>query len=344
VLEERLASQTADIDQAIQSAVEKTVAKAMMGAENQPLVSQADLDSIKQTTQQQFMQLQARLLKLKEAGLGIEPSQEKTETLDLLEQKIQTQIGVIGTKLATLFDFKTHQQAASSQQPLSGLQIQQWIISINTQWILQGRVEQTKQQLLALEQAITLSELPKATTLARLIGQDLTRLESLENSSSDQAAMNTQTLTQAILGLKLSRINTSDTSNKPENGVMKNGEKISVGEEISSESAWDQLIGRFGQMISLKKRESATEQTKVESLVMQDVLLQRALLLVDRIDWALQTQSASHLNLAIADLEGFIAAHFQVQQSHFETLLQPYKVQQFTLRQPLEILSLQSES
>jgi hypothetical protein len=144
--------------------------------------------------------------------------------------------------------------------------------------------------------------------------------------------------------LKLSGIKTSDTINKPENGEMKNGEKISVGEEISSESAWDQLIGRFGQMISLKKRESATEQTKVESLVMQDVLVQRGLLLVDRIDWALQTQSASHLSLAIADLEGFIATHFQAQESHFETLLQPYKVQQFTLRQPLAILSLQPES
>ncbi len=361
-LEARLTSQAASV----QKTVETAVVKALADTENQPLVSQADLDGIKQSMQLQLEQLQERLLGLKETvtpqlqksqeGIdqivesaneitgALKPSKETEEQLKLLEQKLQIQMGEIGVKLAKLFDSNAHQSTLSAQQALTSSQIQQWIVAINTQWMLQGRVEQTSQQLLALEQAIGLSDLTSATALARLIGQDLANLDTLQKASNESDALNTQDLKQAIRTLTLTDIKATDIINNTANGVVDSkGERISVGEEISSESALDQLIERFGQMVSLKKRDTSTEQTKVESLVMHDVLVQRGLLLVDRIDWALQTQSTAGLTSAIADLEGFIASHFKAQVTEFTALLQPFKSQSFKLRQPLAILSLQSE-
>ena len=363
LLESRLVAQEVKVVDA-QKGIESAIAEALANSENKPLVSQADLDALKKSTEQRLIELQAHLQSLKEtATVPLEKAQEATEQLldsaieasqatglpedaiKPLVEKLQTQIDGLGSKLSELFDFNSQQKTLTSQQALSAFQIQQWIVEINGQWLMQGRAEQTTQQLLALEQAVGLSDFPEMTTLARLIGQDLAHLELIMTRKQTEEHFNTQALQAAVnqLSLKDSKVEMMDNKPASEVHAAASDEKINLGEEISSESALDQLMTRLGQMISLKKRETSAEQTHVESVIMQDVLIQRGLLLVDRIDWALQTKSQDGLSLAMVDLQTFINTHFMKQSQEFSQLLAPLKDVTFELRQPLAILSVQSE-
>lgn len=362
-LESRLATQEIkELD--AQKTIEAAITEALTRSENRLLVSQADLDELKKSVQQQLVQLQESLQPLKEtASLQLEKVQEGTESLlgsaieasnssviseasvKPLADKLQTQIDELGSKISELFDFNSHQQALTTQQALSAFQIQQWIVEINTQWLMQGRIEQTAQQLLALEQAVGLSDFPEVTTLARLIGQDLTRLELLQKSVQKDVLVSTQGLKAAVNKLsandnKALKANNKSTSEAP---TRASNEKIYLGEEISSQSALDQLLARFGQMVSLKKRETSAEQTQVESMIMHDVLVQRVLLLIDRIDWAVETESVNGLSIALADLQTFIDTHFVSQSQEFSRHLESFKTVTFDLRQPLAIMAVHTE-
>lgn len=347
-LESRVAAQEAkELDS--QKAIEAAITKALTQSEKRPLVTQADLNALKKSTQQQLIELQQRLNSLKESsGLPIDKDEEGNEQrldsaieapIKKVEVKLQAQIDEMSSKLSELSDFN------SPRQPLNAVQIQQWIVEINTQWLIQGHAEQTAQQLLALEQVVALSDFSKTTTLARLIGQDLAHLERLQKSAQAGALVNIQALKAAVnklstndyQGSKANSKSTSETSATP------GSEKIALGDEISSESALDQLMARFGQLISLKKRETSTEQTQIELLIMHDVLVQRGLLLVDRIDWAVETKSSKGLSLAVTDLQTFIDTHFASQSLAFSHLLEPFKRLTFDVRQPLAIMAVHSE-
>ncbi len=337
-LESRLAAQEAkQLDS--QKSIESAVTEALTRSENNPLVSQADLDELKKSMQQKLDQLLGSAIEVPKSSVISEAS------IKPLAEKLQTQIDDLGSKLSKLFDFNSHQQVLTTQQALSAFQIQQWIVEINTQWLMQGRVEQTSQQLLALEQAVGLSDFPEVTTLARLIGQDLTRLELLQKSVPRDILVNIQAIKEAVNKLSANDIKTSKANNNSisEAAAKASNEKIYLGEEISSQSALDQLLSRFGQLVSLKKRETSAEQTQVESLIMHDVLVQRALLLVDRIDWALETESVNGLSIATADLQTFIETHFESHSLEFSALLEPLKTVTFELRQPLAIMAVQTK-
>lgn len=337
-LESRLAAQEAkEVDS--QKVIESAITKALTRSENRPLVSQADLDELQKSIQQQLDQLLDSAIEAPKSSVISEAS------IKPLAQKLQTQIDDLGSKLSELFDFNSQQQVLTTQQALSAFQIQQWIVEINTQWLMQGRIEQTSQQLLALEQSVGLSDFPEVTTLARLIGQDLTRLELLQKNVQRDALVNTQVLKSTVNklsanGNKALKANSNSTSETP---ATASNEKIHLGEEISSQSALDQLMARFGEMISLKKRATSTEQTQIESMIMHDVLVQRALLLIDRIDWALETESVNGLSIATADLQTFIDTHFESQSLEFSDLLKPFKTVMFELRKPLAIMAVQTE-
>lgn len=350
-LESRLAALEAkEVDS--QQAIEAAITEALSRSENRPLVSQADLDELQKSIQQQLIQLKEPLASFKETEKLLDSAIEAPKSsvisetsIKPLAEKLQTQIDELGSKLSELFDFNTQQQVLTTQQALSAFQIQQWIVEINTQWLMQGPIEQTAQQLLALEQAVGLSDFPEVTKLARLIGQDLTRLELLQKNVQRDALVNTQALKVAVNklsanGNKALKANTESTSETP---ATASNEKIHLGEEISSQSAFDQLMARFGEMISLKKRATSTEQTQIESMIMHDVLVQRALLLIDRIDWALETESVNRLSIATADLQTFIDTHFESQSQEFSDLLKPFKTVTFELRQPLAIMAVQTE-
>ena len=354
-LEERLNSQSELLDQRIQELVSANLTQP----ENQSVITKADLNSLQELSQTQITQLQANLETLSTEVSGqvegalsriselkssaettMKPSDDQLAALSQLEEKLQGQLAGIGGKLTELFDFKSSQQALPKQfsattPKLALPQIQLWAAEINTQWLLKGQTEAATQQLLALEQAIALSKLTESNQLSRLLGQDLAYLEQQHVSPQANSELNTLALKEAINSLDVPKAvsNVSPSSETTETAV------ISASEQLDSQSAFDQLKDKLSNMISFKKRDDAS-QTQVETLLLKDVVIQRALLLVDRIDWALQSQSASQLYAGVNALQSFIDQNFSANSAQFSELLKPFAEAEFVQRKPLALSSL----
>lgn len=339
VLEAKIADQ--------QTSIESTV-NTLLDPENKPAVSQADLNAIKINTDKELAKLQENLANLSEqaseqmnkalsqlneaakgAQNSLKPSEEQLTELSELEKKLQSQLQSMTAKLSELFLFKNEQQALATQSPvlkldmpLDSLQIQQWIVEINTQWILNGRTDETRQQLLALEQAVSLSDFTYTSQLARLIGQDLGYLSQFKQRFENSPLPNTEALKKAATELIASKQSVAKTD------VPKEEQK-----------GFDGLLAKFSQMITLKKR-SEEGQTEVDALLANDVLIQRLALLIDRLDWGLKTQSVETVNKAVEDISGFIDRHYKSQNEAFAELLTTFKNLEFASKQPLSIMQL----
>ena len=335
--------------------IDTQVNQALSKAENKPIVTQADLSAIKEQTQQQLIQLQDKLTGLTgQAGQQVEqaltqlnqmaqnaqqelqPTEQQLNALKELEQKFQTQLNGLGDKLTELFEFKAEQQVLTKQppvlkldMPLDSLQIQQWIVEINTQWLLNGRVAETQQQLLALEQAASLSDFVYTTQLARLIGQDLGYLKQLEDNALRSPLPDTQIIKEAVDQLTVNNM----AKPAPQTG-------INTSDANDGASALDGLLEKFSQMITVKKRPEEGAASEVDSLLISDVLLQRLSLLVDRLDWGLQTHSADTVKQAVADIKQFIKRHYAKEFSEFNLLLEPFESVQFPSKNSLAIMKL----
>lgn len=335
--------------------VDTQVNQALSKAENKPLVTQADLSAIQEKTEQQITQLQEKLASLSgQAGQQVEqaltqlnqmaqnaqqdlqPTEQQLNALKELEQKLQSQLNGLGDKLGELFEFKAEQQVLTKQppvlkldMPLDSLQIQQWIVEINTQWLLNGRVAETEQQLLALEQAASLSDFVYTTQLARLIGQDLGYLKQLEDDSLKNPMPSTQTIKETVN--KLTVNNMAKPALQPTNNAL---------EANDGASALDGLLDKFSQMITVKKRPEEGASSEVDSLLISDVLLQRLSLLVDRLDWGLQIHSETTVKQAVTDIKQFIQRHYAKEFSEFNLLLEPFESLEFPSKNSLAIMKL----
>lgn len=303
----------------------------------------AELDSQLQSLQSQLSQasenageeLSSALTDLNEKAQSMLPQAD--EKLQSLEQSFESKLGELSQGISELFAFKQQQesfnseeQASLSTSALNSLQIQQWIIEINTQWMLRGNVEETRKQLFALEQAVNLSDFEYSNPLARLIGQDLNYLEQWLADSQQQVALDTQRLSAAIAKLELSQITENSEASAAENTTN----------ESSTESASDSLMAKFSQLISVKKREDGAALSDVNKLLLNDVLKQRLALLVDRLNWSLSTRSSSLLEQAVSDFEGFIKTYYPANETEFSELLAPFKEIRFVDKQPLSITRL----
>ena len=314
------------------------VAQALQAPENQPAISQADVDAVKQqmedfkssveTTLNDYAekaktwgeQAQAQTEKAVDA---LEPSEADKQALkeksQALQAEVENQLQQMGRQLSDLFNFKKEQQErnelmqqkdselamqqemqqeqqATNPTPLTSLQVQQWMVEINTQWMLTGNVAQTKQQLMALEQAIGVSDLPEKMTLVRRIGEDLNQLDSLVNSEQVNHSASVDKLRAFIQDLPQPEANRS---------VPRETKTESVEPQTTTEalSGWDKLVVKFSELFTVRKRESTQELTQVETLMMHDVLVQRGLLLADRVQWALDSQSAEMLSSTLDQFE-----------------------------------------
>ena len=350
-----LESRVQEQEESLVERIDTQVNQALSRVENKPIVTQADLSAIQEQTQQQLTQLQEKLAGLTgQAGQQVEqaltqlnqmaqnaqqelkPTENQLNALKELEQKLQSQLNGLGDKLTELFDFKTEQQVLTKQppvlkldMPLDSLQIQQWIVEINTQWILNGRVAETQQQLLALEQAASLSDFIYTTQLARLIGQDLGYLKQLEDEDLRNPLPDTQSIKNVINQLTVKNM----ASPALQSGINRT-------DESNRTSALDGLLEKFSQLITVKKRPEDGSSSEVDSLLINDVLLQRLSLLVDRLDWGLQTHSADTVKQAVADIKQFIQRHYAKEFSEFTLLLAPFESVQFPRKNSLAIMKL----
>ncbi|WP_029406518.1 hypothetical protein [Thiomicrorhabdus sp. Milos-T2] len=344
--------------QIIADSVKSEVKKSLQDPENAPAVTQADLSQIQQQTQQQIKQLKETVAQLggqsseqldqalkqlqsmtQKAQQELQPNDAQLKALADLEKNLQNQINGFAKKLSELFLFKEEQQVLTKQppvlkldMPLDSLQIQQWIVEINTQWILNGRVDKTQKQLLALEQAASLSDFSHTTALARLIGQDLGYLKQVKDKQNKPSQISTDALKEAVNQLSAKNLFTASQR-----------EIDQANAESQSESGLDKLMTKFSQMISIKKRSENGDVTPVDDLLKNDVLLQRLSLLVDRLDWGMQTQSVATVKEASNAIKAFVKAHYAKSYSEFNLLLTPFENVEFESKKPLSILKLDQE-
>ncbi len=258
---------------------------------------------------------------------------EILEQFKALQQSLEQQKSLVESQLSDLFAFKKEQQTLSKQPhqltldaPLNSLQIQQWIVEINTHWLLNGKLADTQQQLYALEQAASLSDFTHTTQLARLIGQDLAYLKQLEENYSEINLPDTQLLKQAIGNLQF------------EAKVVKE----SSGSEADSEemSGFDQLMQKFSQLISLKQRPAEGEIVEVNQLLLSDVVKQRLALMADQIDWGLKTQSHKLIVSSADEIKRTVKEFFPQEFSKFNGLLEEFVNYRFFAKSPLAIMRL----
>lgn len=329
-----------------QQQLEQKLAEALAQPQQQPALSEADVEQLKQQFQQKLdtlsTELEARVQSLSEQAqqqwqtltdqvrewMGA-PSAEGTgeSALQALEQKFQDQLAVMGDELARLLDFNASPPERSQETAfLDSYQIQQWRLEINTQWLLLGHIEQTQQQLDALEQALALSKVPNQTELARLIQADRGYLQQF--AEQQRALKVTADQEMAALRALLATTTMDDSAEKeasaPEAAV----------EPSSTAAAW---IERFKDLIRVQKRESDTSLTAVETLLLEEVLKQRLLLLLDRLQWALDTGTAAEAQVAMQAVVTFVEQHFKAQAAEFERRLAKLNLTPLGPRQPLAI-------
>lgn len=323
-----------------------------------PAFSQADLDQIKNDMalvetqlEEQVSQLSESLSNLSERFLkssdnaikAVMPNEQQQQdvqqAVDTLASQFNQEVSGMKQKLSELLDFKAAQSVeptvdATPDEPksqtrpaLSDHQRQQWISQINTQWILGADVASIEQQLNALEQAAILSDWPQKNTLLRQIGEDMAQL----NQVQTQDAKVTQAK-QAIdqLSREIQALAKSDASQP----AAKSSE--STEPAAPQMTAWQQLLQKIQALFSIQKRDSQQQLSDVQQLIQRDVLIQRALLHLDRIDWALEMGSKSQLLEAKQALSAFMAQYFP-KNTTITDLLAQIEPDSLSTRQPLKI-------
>lgn len=323
-----------------------------------PAFSQADLDQIKNDMalvetqlEEQVSQLSESLSNLSERFLkssdnaikAVMPNEQQQQdvqqAVDTLASQFNQEVSGMKQKLSELLDFKAAQSVeptvdATQDEPksqtrpaLSDHQRQQWIAQINTQWILGADVASIVQQLNALEQAAVLSDWPQKNTLLRQIGEDKAQL----NQVQTQDAKVTQAK-QAIdqLSREIQALAKSDASQP----APKSSE--STEPAAPQMTAWQQLLQKIQALFSIQKRDSEQQLSDVQQLIQRDVLIQRALLQLDRVDWALEMGSKSQLLEAKQALSAFIKQYFP-QNTTINDLLAQIEPDSLSPRQPLKI-------
>ncbi|WP_178861825.1 hypothetical protein [Thiomicrorhabdus cannonii] len=349
----RMEQQKQTLEQQLTAQIDEKLAAALQQPQNQPLVSKGDLEAMQNSWQQQLEVTQQQLEKqlddfgqqlqqkwqtlgqqigqqAQQAGEALPSGEEAGAALQQLEQKLQSEITRIGDKLANLFALKETQQSQSATpqttpQPLSEQQLNAWRIEINAQWLMHGDVQQVQNQLLALEQALGVSETADKTELARKIGQDLTALTQYDarlQQFSRQQQRWIADLQRMIQQLPQPKAAVETSQAQP---------------QAEAETTWQMLLHKLSGLVSVKKREDEQTLSQVDRLWQHDVLLQRLQLWTERLQWALQSGAKADAQNAANEMEQLIAQYFAAQHGAFKAVLDEVRAADITGRQPLLI-------
>lgn len=339
------------IEQQVEQQIDAKLAAALQQSQNLPqnesFISQGDLEAIQENwrqqldiTQQQLEkqldtfgeELQAKWQTLRQqtqqAGEALPSGEEAGAALQQLEQKLQTEITQIGDKLAGLFALNA---TPTAPHGLSDAELKAWRIEINAQWLLHGDVQQTQTQLLALEQALAVSEPADKTELARRIGQDLTALTQYEA----QAALNRQQQQAWISELRglIAQLPEPSLQVTPAAPAA----PATTAEVPGESTTWTLLLNKLATLVNVKKREDEQSLSQVERLWQHDVLLQRLQLWTDRLQWALQSQAKTEAMLAASEMDALLAQHFVAQHDAFKPLLNAVRAADLQGRPALQV-------
>lgn len=345
----RMEQQKQTLEQQLTAQIDEKLAAALQQPQNQPLVSKGDLEAMQNSWQQQLEVTQQQLEKqlddfgqqlqqkwqtlgqqigqqAQQAGEALPSGEAAGEALQQLEQKLQSEITQIGDKLANLFALKENQPSQSltpqgAPQSLSEQQIKAWRIEINAQWLMHGDVQQVQNQLLALEQALGVSEMADKMDLARKIGQDLTALTQYDAQTQQRAKQQQAWIAQLQRMIQqLPQPKVAVENSQP---------------QAETEATWQMLLSKLSGLVSVKKREDEAALSQVDRLWQHDVLLQRLQLWAERLQWALQTGAKAEAQSAANEMEALIARHFAAQLETFKEVLDEVRAADITGRQPL---------
>lgn len=295
----------------------------------QPAISMADVNAVKAKVAQLEQQLAD---KAQQATQALMPSDDTQAKVNQQLQSMGQQIIQLKDKL--LKQLKTPADTAPKKvEPLNNMQIQQWIVALNTQWVLKGNVAQTHQGLLALEQAIGLSNLPNKLTLVRLIGEDIA---TLNNASAEKG--------NDGLKAQLQQLKTLIKQLPIKQGAHSQAKSADVPHETSSTPAqnlpaMERLKNALTGLFSIKKLKSEDGLTQVDSLILKEVVKQKGSLWVDQLNWAMQLKSNTAWQSNLKDLKQFVMTYYpKEQQAQILRLITPLEKVNFKLRQALKVM------
>ncbi|QKI88183.1 hypothetical protein [Thiomicrorhabdus xiamenensis] len=275
-------------------------------------------DSLAKLRQQLEAQFEQKLSALPKAS---------TDSVDKPAAIEEGRIEALEVKLAALqseqiaLEDKQAQPASMDKkvEPLSLDELKTWAIKINTQWLLQVPQEQIEQQLLAFKQALQVMPVATSNSLSLLLEQDLMQLK------EQQVAAQQQKPSVAPLRQLIEQMPVPKTDFQGESGQLP-----------AEQSAWGALLEKFSGLIKIQKRESE-QVSHVEALMLHEVIQQRLLMEIDRLDYALQIGSEPMLKRSIERLQTVVAGQAPQIAEEFKAALVPVKSLRGWQRQPLLI-------
>ncbi|BBP44752.1 hypothetical protein THMIRHAS_01250 [Thiosulfatimonas sediminis] len=291
-----------------QNAALQTLQTQLKAMAEQPMVNAQQLQALEQKLSQQIQQ----------ATSGQAASSDG-EALSQLKNTLQQQINAIQQAQQQLTaQFKQGQAKQGPANTLSLEELQYWALKINTQWLLQAPIEQTLQQLLAFKQAVGL--LPKTLnySITLLVDQDIAQLKQRAAQSAQRPVVDLSQLRQRVKTLPQQTIDKAESTPEVE----------PVG------GLWQGLLDKLSSLVKIQKRE-AESVTEVEALMLREVIQQRLLMEIDRLEYALQVESPALVRAATERLNQLAKAQAPAIASAFSSDLLPFAQWQALQRKPL---------
>ncbi len=239
---------------------------------NEPLVTKGEIEALQKQLnglQQQLGNWAQRWQKALQ-GLKTPPEAEKSGQGKAPLNALQQQLDQLGRRLGELFQAiqpEANHTAAHPAEKTDTLRLQQWILTVNTEWLMSANVALTRERLHALEQAVQMSGLPDESKIAllRAIGQDLAMLDTY----GKQASANPKAL--AALKNWISQL----TPPQPAKA------------RAATQTPSADLMARLKDLVQIHKRGEVVPEA--DRLLAFDLVKQRALVLVDQLAWAQTT-------------------------------------------------------
>jgi len=271
-----LQQQLAELEQTVAALSTEVDAlnEKVLNPANEPLVTKGEVELLQkqlQGLQGQLQQFAQRWQKaLEETVQGITPPSAPADEADQptvpgglshLEQKLAQ----MGQQLSELFGHLAEPTQVQEKAPaqVDPMTLQQWLLQVNAEWLLTGDVQQTRTRLHALEKAVQLSDLPAESKIAllRAIGQDLAYLEQYEQAPR-------------LAPDQLDELRAWISSLPPPKPAVVDGQSTEA----------EDLMTRLKGLVEIRRRSEGL--STPEQLMAFDLVRQRALLLVDQLEWA----------------------------------------------------------
>lgn len=303
-----------------QQATLQTLQQQLKSMQDKPSgVTAEQLEALEQKLSQQMQQKTVNAPLVESDG----GSQMDSQTVEGLQDKFAQQIQQLQEsqqQLALQIE-QGAQDEATSPAKLSLSELKQWAVKMNGQWLLQAPIEQTQQQLFAFKQAVTLLPPQLSYSVELLVDQDIQQLQQRQAELAQKKIPDLASL-RAIV------------HNMPQPKAEYVGEKSQ--NTPGEDGVWQGILSKLTELIKVQKRETETV-THVEALMLHEVIQQRLLMEIDRLDYALQVFSKPLIQRSIDNLNQLSKAQAPGIAEEMKTKLLPFAQLQYIQRKPLLI-------